>query len=94
MAERTPLPSGHEDHLQGSPPSPPDRIPEVIWKGGERPDVGLAGVGVAPGVDFVQAGERAVWFSYASSEESLRDAARRLGEYLGKRCGRFGTAGC
>jgi aspartate/methionine/tyrosine aminotransferase len=44
-----------------------------------------AGVGVAPGVDFGQAGKRAVRFSYASSEENIREAARRLGEYLGKR---------
>jgi aspartate/methionine/tyrosine aminotransferase len=44
-----------------------------------------AGVGVAPGVDFGQAGRRAVRFSYASSEENIREAARRLGEYLGGR---------
>jgi aspartate/methionine/tyrosine aminotransferase len=44
-----------------------------------------AGVGVAPGVDFGQAGKQAVRFSYASSEENIREAARRLGEYLGKR---------
>jgi aspartate/methionine/tyrosine aminotransferase len=44
-----------------------------------------AGVGVAPGVDFGQAGKRAVRFSYASSEENIREAARRLGEYLGRR---------
>ncbi len=44
-----------------------------------------AGVGVAPGVDFGQAGKRAVRFSYASSEENIQEAARRLGEYLGKR---------
>jgi aspartate/methionine/tyrosine aminotransferase len=43
-----------------------------------------AGVGVAPGVDFGQAGKRAVRFSYASSEENIREAAQRLGEYLGK----------
>ena len=30
------------------------------------------------------AGKRAVRFSYASSEENIRVAARRLGEYLGK----------
>ena len=41
-----------------------------------------AGVGVAPGVDFGQAGKRAVRFSYASSEENIREAARRLMEYL------------
>ena len=44
-----------------------------------------AGVGVAPGVDFGQAGKRAVRFSYASSEENIREAARRLGESLGRR---------
>jgi aspartate/methionine/tyrosine aminotransferase len=44
-----------------------------------------AGVGVAPGVDFGLAGKRAVRFSYASSEENLREAARRLAEYLGRR---------
>jgi len=27
----------------------------------------------------------AVRFSYANSEEDIREAARRLGEYLGKR---------
>jgi len=30
-------------------------------------------------------GKRAVRFSYASSEENIREAARRLGEYLGRR---------
>jgi aspartate/methionine/tyrosine aminotransferase len=39
-----------------------------------------AGVCVAPGVDFGQAGKRAVRFSYASSEQNIREAARRLGE--------------
>jgi aspartate/methionine/tyrosine aminotransferase len=42
-------------------------------------------VGVAPGVDFGQAGKRAVRFSYASSEENIHEVARRLGEYLGNR---------
>jgi aspartate/methionine/tyrosine aminotransferase len=42
-------------------------------------------VGVAPGVDFGQAGKRAVRFNYASSEENIREAARRLGGYLGRR---------
>ena len=37
--------------------------------------------GVAPGVDFGQAGKRAVRLSYASSEDS-RETARPLGEYL------------
>jgi aspartate/methionine/tyrosine aminotransferase len=41
--------------------------------------------GVALGVDFGQAGKRAVRFSYASSEENIREAARRLAEYLGRR---------
>jgi aspartate/methionine/tyrosine aminotransferase len=40
---------------------------------------------VAPGVDFGQAGKRALRFSYASSEETIREAARRLGEYLGEK---------
>jgi aspartate/methionine/tyrosine aminotransferase len=47
--------------------------------------LGMAGVGVASGVDFGQAGKRAVRFSYASSEENIWEAARSLGEYLGKR---------
>ena len=42
-----------------------------------------AGVGVAPGVDFGQAGKRSVRFSCASSEQNIREAAKRLGEYLG-----------
>jgi aspartate/methionine/tyrosine aminotransferase len=44
-----------------------------------------SGVGVAPGVDFEQAGKRAVRFSHASSEENSRAAARRLGQNLSKR---------
>ena len=40
---------------------------------------------VAPGVDFGQAGKTAVRFSYVSSEENIREAARRLAVYLGKR---------
>jgi len=41
-----------------------------------------AGRGVATGVDFGDAGKRAVKFSYASSEDNIREAARRLGRYL------------
>ncbi len=41
-----------------------------------------AGVGVTPGVDFGEAGRRAIRLSYASSEDSIREAARRIGEYL------------
>jgi aspartate/methionine/tyrosine aminotransferase len=41
-------------------------------------------VGVALGVDFRQAGKRAVRFSFASSEENIREAARSLGGYLRK----------
>ncbi len=41
-------------------------------------------MGVALGVDFGQAGKRAVRFSYASSEENIREATRRLWEYLGE----------
>jgi len=44
-----------------------------------------AGVAVTPGVDFGEAGRRAIRFTYANSEENIREAARRLGEYLGKR---------
>jgi len=46
---------------------------------------GLRSVGVSQGVDFGQAGKRAVRFSCASSEENIRVAARRMGEYLGKK---------
>jgi (5-formylfuran-3-yl)methyl phosphate transaminase len=44
-----------------------------------------AGVGVAPGVDFGHASRRAVRFSYASSEENIREAARRLEALLKSR---------
>ena len=37
---------------------------------------------MAPGVDFGQAGKRAVRFSYAFSEENIREAARRMAVYL------------
>ncbi len=37
-----------------------------------------AGVGVAPGVDFGQAGKRAVRFSYASSEGDSRGPTMRI----------------
>ncbi len=43
---------------------------------------------VAPGVDFGQAAKRAVRLSYASSEVNIREAARRLGEYLASVPGR------
>jgi aspartate/methionine/tyrosine aminotransferase len=36
-----------------------------------------AGVGVAPGVDFGQTGKRPIRFSYASSEDNIREAAQR-----------------
>ena len=42
-------------------------------------------MGVAPGVDIGQTGKRRVRFSYASSEDNIREAARRLGEWLGRR---------
>jgi aspartate/methionine/tyrosine aminotransferase len=42
------------------------------------------GLGVALGVDFGQAGKHQVRFSYASSEETIREAAWRLGEYWRK----------
>ncbi len=44
-----------------------------------------AGVGVAPGADFGQAGKRAMRFSYASSVDNIREAARKLGDYLASR---------
>jgi aspartate/methionine/tyrosine aminotransferase len=44
--------------------------------------VELTSVRVDPGVDFGRADKRAVRFSYASSEENIREAAKRLGEYL------------
>jgi hypothetical protein len=37
------------------------------------------------GVDLGQAGKSSVRFSDASSKEYIREAARRLGEYLGRR---------
>jgi aspartate/methionine/tyrosine aminotransferase len=40
---------------------------------------------MAHGVDFGQTGKRAVRLSYASSEECIREAARRLAEYLARR---------
>ncbi len=43
-----------------------------------------AGVGVAPGMDFGQAGKRSVRFSCASSEENIREAAKRLGGISGR----------
>jgi aspartate/methionine/tyrosine aminotransferase len=36
-------------------------------------------------VDFGQAGKRAMRFSYAASEEDIREASRRLVEYLGRK---------
>jgi aspartate/methionine/tyrosine aminotransferase len=51
----------------------------------KRQETQNSGVDAAPGVDFGQAGKRAVMFSYASSEENIREAARRLAEYLAKR---------
>jgi aspartate/methionine/tyrosine aminotransferase len=45
------------------------------------------GVGVAPGVDFGRVGKRAIRLSYASSEESICEAAQRLEKYLGTRAG-------
>jgi len=40
-------------------------------------------------VDSGQAWKRSVRFSYASIEENIREAARRLGEYLGRKSGRM-----
>jgi len=44
-----------------------------------------AEVAVTPAVDFGEAGRRSIRFTYVNSEENIREAARRLGEYLGKR---------
>lgn len=44
-----------------------------------------AGVGVAPGVDFGELGRRAIRLCYATSEDGIREAARRLGAYLPSR---------
>ena len=40
---------------------------------------------MALSVDIGQAGKQAVGVSYASSEDNIKEAARRLGEYLGNR---------
>jgi aspartate/methionine/tyrosine aminotransferase len=44
-----------------------------------------AGVGVAPGVDYGEAGRRSLRFSYAASEETIEEAGRRLRAYLAGR---------
>ncbi len=44
-----------------------------------------AGVAVAPGVDFGEAGRRSIRLCYAASEEAIREAAARIGQYLGCR---------
>ncbi|MBM3493861.1 MAG: pyridoxal phosphate-dependent aminotransferase [Armatimonadetes bacterium] len=41
-----------------------------------------AGVAVAPGVDFGEAGRRSIRLCYAASEDAIREAARRIAEYL------------
>jgi len=41
-----------------------------------------AGVAVAPGIDFGEAGRRCVRLSYCASEDALREAAQRVGNYL------------
>lgn len=41
-----------------------------------------AGVAVAPGADFGEAGRRSVRLCYAASEEDIAEAARRIEEYL------------
>ncbi len=43
------------------------------------------GVAIAPGIDFGDAGRCAIRVSYAASEENLREAASRIGEYLRNR---------
>jgi aspartate/methionine/tyrosine aminotransferase len=41
-----------------------------------------AGVAVTPGLDFGEAGRRSLRFCYAASEDDIREAARRIREYL------------
>jgi len=42
------------------------------------------GVGVTPGKDFGPATGRYIRFSYANSEDNIREGVRRVGEYIGK----------
>jgi aspartate/methionine/tyrosine aminotransferase len=41
-----------------------------------------AHVGVAPGIDFGANAEGYLRFSYATSEDNIREGLRRVGEYL------------
>jgi aspartate/methionine/tyrosine aminotransferase len=41
-----------------------------------------AGVAVAPGVDFGEAGRTCIRVCYAASDDDIREAADRIGEYL------------
>jgi len=40
------------------------------------------GVGVTPGIDFGPAAKAYIRFSYANSEENIREGIRRVGEYI------------
>jgi len=41
-----------------------------------------AGVAVAPGIDFGEAGRRCIRVCYAASDTDIREASRRIGEYM------------
>lgn len=41
-----------------------------------------AGVAVAPGIDFGEAGKRCIRVCFAASDSDIREAARRIGEYM------------
>jgi aspartate/methionine/tyrosine aminotransferase len=44
-----------------------------------------AHVGVTPGVDYGKAGRQAIRLSYAASDDTIREAARRIGSFLADR---------
>jgi hypothetical protein len=78
------------DSNRKKPPESPGILALSRWlrqTSAPLPDLPLRPVvkGATPGVDFGQAGKRAVRFSYASSEENIREAARRFAGYLRKR---------
>ena len=64
-----------------------------LTRPGERPDslalardiLEKAHVGVAPGIDFGRKGEGYLRFSYASSQENIEEAMRRLAVYSNRR---------
>ena len=43
-----------------------------------------AGVGVAPGIDYGEAGRQSIRLSYAADDETILEAGRRLRSYLKK----------